>query len=328
VIYGLPCAHYAPDLDQLTGTLHALSRYGIPGPSAVGQGTPLADALLALAATHPVDVYALAAQHGLHDLVVRVSAHVLCISLATVSDAQADAMGALYLKRLFFLHLGRADAFKRLLLVPPAEHLPTVVCGVGERAKLTRAWALASAYLSWDGRPGMSDSCRLPGRSLTVSSADVPPSTIEATVRPLSIGIECERCRTALATRLQTLILQWSLVKVRVDPLCCAAYANLYLSGRYKQNAHGGRSVNTPLPLLVVPVFSSLWGRYEKNIGLLSGWASGQRRLRFFRSGGRVGGVVMGSSDISRKCSQRRSSSSRYAAHKLFYFNIYAGEHA
>jgi hypothetical protein len=155
-IYGLPCAHYAPDLDQVTAALQAFPRYGVPVPTVVGPGSPLFDALLAIAPARPLDVYALAAQRGLHDLAVRSSAFLLSISLANVSDAQALTMGPLYLKRLFFLHLGRADAFKRLLLVPPPDHAPTAVCGHAERAQLTRAWALASAYLAWEGRPGTS----------------------------------------------------------------------------------------------------------------------------------------------------------------------------
>jgi hypothetical protein len=155
-IYGLSCAHYAPDFDMLALTLKAFPKYGLQPTPLVDLGTPLFECLLALAPARPLDVYTLAAGAALDELAVRASAHLLSLSLANVSDAHATAMGALYLKRLFFLHLGRADALKRLLLVPPADHLPTAACGRNERAQLQRAWALASAYLAWESRPGTS----------------------------------------------------------------------------------------------------------------------------------------------------------------------------
>ena len=63
-------------------------------------------------------------------------------------------MGPVYLKRLFFLHFGRIDALKRVLLPPPHPHPPTQHCDFTEQKHLTRAWALASAYFAWDARPG------------------------------------------------------------------------------------------------------------------------------------------------------------------------------
>lgn len=66
----------------------------------------------------------------------------------------AERIGAVYLKRLFFLHFGRAEALKRILLPPPHPHAPTPSCDFSDQKKLTRAWALASAYLAWDTRPG------------------------------------------------------------------------------------------------------------------------------------------------------------------------------
>jgi hypothetical protein len=150
----LPCAHYAPNYEQLSATLKAFPKYGLHPPSLISAGSPLFDSIAALAPTRPLDVYALAAGSEIHDLAVRTSAHLLSISLANINDTQAEAMGPVYLKRLFFLHLGRVDALKRLLLVPPSDHLPTMTCGREERAQLTRAWALAAAYLAWEGRPG------------------------------------------------------------------------------------------------------------------------------------------------------------------------------
>jgi len=83
----------------------------------------------------------------------------------------ADAIGPIYLKRLFFLHFGRSDALRRVLLPPPNLHTPTTSCDFSDQKKLTRAWALASAYLAWDARPGMFIQAASPTNAAHVSDA-------------------------------------------------------------------------------------------------------------------------------------------------------------
>ena len=108
----------------------------------------------------------------------------------------AAKIGPIYLKKLFFLHLGRTDALKRLLLPPPHPHAPTPTCDFMEQKKLTRAWALASAYLTWDARPDMS------------------ASTMEAALHPLADHLQCDLCKQSLRDRIRDLVVQWSVVKV------------------------------------------------------------------------------------------------------------------
>ncbi len=79
----------------------------------------------------------------------------LSYHLPGLTDELVDRIGPRYLKRLFFLHMGRADALKRILLPPPHPHPPTLWCDFEEQKRLARAWALASAYLAWEARPGM-----------------------------------------------------------------------------------------------------------------------------------------------------------------------------
>lgn len=156
VIYNLSPAHYSPTLETLCAAIDALASYGVPVARHCAAATPIYAMILAYAPIAPVDVYALAASHDLYELAVPASAHLLGFPLANLSDEHAARMGPLYLKRLFFLHLGRIDALKRLLLPPPHPHAPTAECDFTEQKKLTRAWALASAYLAWDARPGWS----------------------------------------------------------------------------------------------------------------------------------------------------------------------------
>jgi hypothetical protein len=63
-------------------------------------------------------MYALAAQHKLEQLAIAVSPSLLSFDLATLTDDLVGRMGAVYLKRLVFLHLGRSAALKRLLSPP------------------------------------------------------------------------------------------------------------------------------------------------------------------------------------------------------------------
>lgn len=158
-IYDLSCAQYSPSFDVLSAAVEALKVYGVSLPKVLSPPSPLHNILLAHAPTSPLELYALAGSHDLYDLAVSTSPHLLSFSLPSLTDDMARKIGPVYLKKLFFLHLGRADALKRLLLPPPHPHAPTPACDFVEQKKLTRAWALASAYLAWDARPGALSSC-------------------------------------------------------------------------------------------------------------------------------------------------------------------------
>ena len=156
LLYVIPCTHFCPPVDVISKAVSALKRYGVTIKLFAAPDTCLYDLILARAPLHPIQLYALAAEHDLHDLAVAISPHLMSFNLATLTDEIATQMGPTYLKRLFFLHLGRNDALKRLLFTPPTLHGPTPQCDFAEQKKLTRAWALAAAYLAWDARPGLS----------------------------------------------------------------------------------------------------------------------------------------------------------------------------
>ncbi|CAL1701053.1 unnamed protein product [Somion occarium] len=195
-IYNLPCGHYSPSVETLIFAVDALKKYGIPVAKYVAPSTPLYQQVLSVAPVAPIEMYTLAAHHDLYDLAVPISSHLLAFPLPNLTDEQAVRMGPIYLKRLFFLHLGRIDALKRLLLPPPHPHAPTPTCDFAEQKKLTRAWALASAYLAWDARP------------------DLSASSMESALSPLGDHLSCSLCQATLRDRIKQLIIQWSVVKV------------------------------------------------------------------------------------------------------------------
>ncbi|KAJ8523472.1 hypothetical protein ONZ45_g104 [Pleurotus djamor] len=194
--YDMSCAHYSPPIQTLVTAVQRLPYYGISPRSRIYPSTPLYTLLLSYGPLHPLDIYALAASLHIDSLAVAVSSHLLGFHLSSVTDDMARQIGPVYLKRLFFLHFGRIEALKRILLPPPHPHPPTSTCDFVEQKKLTRAWALASAYFAWDARP------------------DVSTSTMESALKPLEDHLTCDQCRLTLKQRIKDVIVQWSIVKV------------------------------------------------------------------------------------------------------------------
>ncbi|KDR83798.1 hypothetical protein GALMADRAFT_56124 [Galerina marginata CBS 339.88] len=197
-VYEMSCAHYSPTFPTLVTAVNRLPLYGIRPKVRIAPSTPLFSLLLSHAPLYPLELYALAASYDLYDLAVSTSSHLLSFPLSTLTDQMAERIGPVYLKRLFFLHFGRSDALKRVLLPPPHPHAPTPLCDFAEQKKLTRAWALASAYLAWDARP------------------DLSTSAMESALRPLAEHLTCGECQQALRERIKNLVVQWSVVKVRL----------------------------------------------------------------------------------------------------------------
>jgi len=197
-IYDMSCVHYSPSFATIITAVNRLPLYGISPKMRIAPSTQLFSLLLSHAPLYPLELYALAASHDLYDLAVSTSSHLLSFSLASLTDEMALHIGPIYLKRLFFLHFGRSDALKRVLLPPPHPHPPTPFCDVAEQKKLTRAWALASAYLAWDARP------------------DLSTSTLESALLPLSDHLACEPCQKSLNDRIKNLVKQWAMVKTTI----------------------------------------------------------------------------------------------------------------
>ncbi|KAF5364233.1 hypothetical protein D9756_000679 [Leucocoprinus leucothites] len=195
IMYDMSCAHYSPPFPTFVTAVNRLPTYGVTPKLAIVPGTPIYASLLSHAPLFPLELYALSASFDLYDLAVATSSHLLSFPLASLTDEMAEHIGPVYLKRLFFLHFGRSDALKRVLLPPPHPHAPTPWCDFNEQKKLTRAWALASAYLAWDARP------------------DLSTSTMESALRPLAEHLTCDQCQLALRDRIKNLVVQWSVVK-------------------------------------------------------------------------------------------------------------------
>jgi hypothetical protein len=133
-IYGIDCKEYSPTLDILISTVRSLNKYGynarefLHAPTLVldqegllTDKPSLYDLFIPHARQSPMEVYAFAASLDLEDLAKATSVHLLSLALYNLTDDQCAGMGPIYLRRLFFLHLGRIEALKvrKLFSVPP-----------------------------------------------------------------------------------------------------------------------------------------------------------------------------------------------------------------
>ncbi|KAG8747561.1 hypothetical protein FRC10_000697 [Ceratobasidium sp. 414] len=194
VVYGLPMEQFQPGLQLLCHALSELVLFGYQPSDLVTLHSEIFHLLVAHSKTYPLVVYALAAGHQIERLAVACSPNTLGVELSEVTDDLASVMGPIYLRRLFFLHLGRTDALKRLLLEPPSGHPPSPTCGVENQKSLTRAWALAIAYMTVEGRP------------------NTHPTMLNNSLSTLGEHLECPGCRDSLADRIRSVVQQWSAV--------------------------------------------------------------------------------------------------------------------
>ncbi|KAF8885554.1 hypothetical protein CPB84DRAFT_1788272 [Gymnopilus junonius] len=197
-LYGTSAEAHVPDIETLVNAVDRMPKYGLPPQFLILPSTPLYDLLLSKAPLQPLDIYALAAHHGLGSLAVTASSHLLSYDLFSITDAMAERITAPYLKKLMLLHAGRFKSLKGILLHPPHPHPPTNDCGLEDQKKLTRAWALVSAYLVWDSRP------------------DLSVHRIQSTLNPLIEHVTCNMCHHILSDKVKDVLARWASVKCTI----------------------------------------------------------------------------------------------------------------
>ncbi|KAI0731670.1 hypothetical protein C8Q72DRAFT_874687 [Fomitopsis betulina] len=192
IVYNISAHAYSPFFETISAALNALPRYGIDPKRYAVVGQPLYDLVVACAPKQPMDTYALAGAHDLADVAVAASAHLLSCPLSTLSDELAERMGATYLKKLFFLHLGRMDALRRVLIRPPSAHPETAD---SHQECVMRGWALATARVMWDAKPNLST------------------YMLQATLLPLAQDEKCSNCQVVLRDRVACTVIEWASVR-------------------------------------------------------------------------------------------------------------------
>ncbi|RDX50103.1 hypothetical protein OH76DRAFT_1482592 [Lentinus brumalis] len=195
IIYGMSSLHYFPALQTVDNAFTAMIKYGIPIEPHAAPYQQLYQLLLSNAPYHPIETFALAASHGLEDIAVIASGHLLSFDMSRLTDELVTKIGPVYLKRLILLHQDRMTALRHILLQAPRTHSPMPGCRDSQQGLLIREWALATAQLAWDATPSIS------------------ANSLRLHLENIGEKIACEGCRRMLVERIHGVCYAWSLVK-------------------------------------------------------------------------------------------------------------------
>ncbi|KAG8930676.1 hypothetical protein FRC01_002417 [Tulasnella sp. 417] len=193
LVYDMPCGRYGPSIEVISNALEALPRYGLSTP---GPTNEIWTVLLKQTEMDPLRVYSLGAAHAVDLVCMQSSEHTLNTSLSRLSEADAMAMGAIYLRRLFFLHFGRVEALKRILGPPPDTHANTAACSEATQNAVKKAWKAALAELL-----------------LAETPQATPVAAIVSAFGPIANSTQCLTCKERIQERIASVVLAWGNVK-------------------------------------------------------------------------------------------------------------------
>ncbi|KAH6911577.1 hypothetical protein BKA70DRAFT_1268143 [Coprinopsis sp. MPI-PUGE-AT-0042] len=199
-IYNISCGPFSPSLDAISHAISRMTEYSLTPSSLIQAGTHLYVYLMAnYAPFSPLDVYVIAAKHRIEPLAVDVSSHLLGLNLSKITDDLASAMGSSYLRRLFFMHQGRMERLKKILIKPPSFHDDVVAdCDNKKQAALKRQWALRVTSIVWEAKP------------------DISPFAIQQNLRLAEGVTPCSQCQASWADRVKEVGTEWATVKFTI----------------------------------------------------------------------------------------------------------------
>ncbi|TRM65055.1 hypothetical protein BD626DRAFT_582802 [Schizophyllum amplum] len=189
--YQISPAAFAPSLDLLAETAGRLEEYGMDRNAYVARGTVLFDTFASFATVAPMRLYVAAAANDLLDPARIASSHLLAYPMHALTDADAAAMGATYLKKLFMLQHMRSRRLRELLVPPQGFHAETSKCGLKEQRNLTHAWTRATLQMLADARP------------------DTSSGMLRADLSTLKNETSCEECKKMLEARIWKMLVDW-----------------------------------------------------------------------------------------------------------------------
>ncbi|KAL1694227.1 hypothetical protein GGG16DRAFT_122595 [Schizophyllum commune] len=184
---------FTPPFAVLAAAVHRMPIYGLDPQTHITYGSVLFECIRPYAAVTPVEVYALAAAHDLLALAQVASGYLLAYPLGGFTEAQAQAIGGVYLERLVRLHRTRLATLHELLRCPPAFHSETAGCSFAAQEDLTRAWTGAVGYVMKDASP------------------DIVANTLQHKLVKLKEGMICQECRRVVEERIWDAVVSWTM---------------------------------------------------------------------------------------------------------------------
>ncbi|KAG2011358.1 hypothetical protein CC2G_011487 [Coprinopsis cinerea AmutBmut pab1-1] len=192
-LYDISCAAHTHPLEVILSAIDRMSLYSITPTHLIFPGSHLYQLLLNHASTSPLQIYALAGQHGIHELAVHSSQYSMLYPISAMTDDLACRTGAVYLKKLLVLHTFRHDTFKRIISRPLELHPSSSDCDPHERAELEYAWVVATTGLF--SRKG--------------SVAGTSSSQVREALSPPADKTSCPKCKASLKNQVEGIIFQW-----------------------------------------------------------------------------------------------------------------------
>ena len=175
--YNLDSSKFRPNVELVAATLRSLQKYDVSLESLLTPDHPMSTTILHLGIQSPLETFAVVAAFKLEHLAIEVSRKLVSVPLHNLTDDLAERMGPLYLRRLVFLHLGRIDRLKQLLMRPPSLHPVTKDCYESDQKRLQNHWKALAVALGWDAR------------------ADMSPQRIHSTFTTLLPNTSCNECQ-------------------------------------------------------------------------------------------------------------------------------------
>ncbi|KAL1662881.1 hypothetical protein GGF50DRAFT_58035 [Schizophyllum commune] len=194
--YGLSPIAYKPSVDLIVEAILRMPAYGMDANTLAAPGTPFYEGLRPCIALAPMRAYIVAASHDLYSIAQMASAHLLSYPMQTLADADASAMGAVYLKRLLVLQHTRPSWLREVLARPPDIHPKTPGCSIEAQRALAQAWSRCAALIIAERRP------------------DTSSSTLRATFAALKNDTACHDCQQVLETRISKAVSDWIMCPV------------------------------------------------------------------------------------------------------------------
>jgi hypothetical protein len=194
-LYDLDPSKFRPTVALMAAALRSLQNYEVSLDSLLTPSHPVTIIILHLGVQSPLETFAMVAAFKLEHLAIEVSKKLVSVPLHNITDDLAERMGASYLRRLLFLHLGRIDRLKQLLMEPHSSHPVTKDCYESDQKRLQNQWKALAVALGWEAR------------------ADTSPQRIHSTFTALLLQTSCDQCQLSIKERTRALVVDWASIK-------------------------------------------------------------------------------------------------------------------
>jgi hypothetical protein len=176
-LYVLDPSKFRPTVALIAAAFRSLQHYNVSLDSLLTPSHPISITILHLGVQSPLETFAVVAAFKLEQLAIEVSKKLVSVPLHNLTDDLVERMGPSYLRRLVFLHLGRVDRLKQLLLQPHSSHPVTKDCYENDQKRLQNEWKALAVALGWEAR------------------ADMSPRRVHSTFTTLLYKTSCSQCQ-------------------------------------------------------------------------------------------------------------------------------------